>query len=258
MSSKVSPDVKELVRKLRAREQWLRYDSIVIGPGASAVHQSWFENFATFANAKTLQWGGGQRSRAVGDAYSNHEGEREDFAQIIYQTGVEFIAPIGALGFESSLVDAGLLPQLFVADLPQRMSFQVQLQGVDNVLLVPGSHLPGGTGNTNMQAGGFGAVNTYAGSNGAVNLRSTWTWPTPLPIPAKSKLAVFGQIDNPISEFLQELVASPGTKTVTVPDGNGETKNVEMPNWYAIRVWHRGPRSVQLRGAYSQGAGTDQ
>ena len=254
----VSALTKELVRKLRAREQWLRYDSIIIGQTATRAAGSWFETFAEFAEADSLAWGDGERKKNVGLAYTNQGGETEDWAQLVYQTGVEFIAPIGMLPFESSIIDAAILPQIFTTDLPNRMSFSVSLQDVDTVLIVPGVHLPGGTGTANMVTGGAGSLNTYAGTNGPANLRATWVWPTPLPVAAKSKLIVTGRIDRPLRPFLQQLDASPGVKTIPVPDSNNETKFVKMPNWYVIRVWHRGPRSVQLRGAYSQGEGTQQ
>jgi len=247
---------KELVRKLRAREQWLRYDSLVVGRNSTKATSSWYETMADFANADSLAWGDGVRKKGVGRAYTNSGGETEDWAQLVYQSGVEFIAPIGMLPFEEEIVDAAILPQIWTTELPQRMSFAVSLQDVDNVLLVPGAHLPGGTGATGVVAEGAGALNTYAGSNGPSNLRATWTWPTPLPIAAKSKLVVSATIDKPLRGVLQGMEASPDSKQLVVPSPNGETTTVEYPNWFVIRVWHRGPRSVQLRGAYSQGDGT--
>ena len=69
-------------------------------------------------------------------------------------------------------------------------------------------------------------------------------------------LTVSARVDNPLVGALRGLVSVPGTKTLTVVDNLADppvVTQVQLRNWYRIRVWHRGPRFVQLRGARSAG-----
>lgn len=244
------PNVEE-IRKVRSEEQWVRYDSIVIGPGARDISDTWFNSFSELANANQLLWFTSRRTKEVGFSYSNISGPSEDWAQRIYQTGIEFIAPPGLLGYETQSADAAVLPTIFTTMLPHRMSFQIKVQDLDEILRVPGIHLPGGTGVTGQSQNGAGFLIAEPGQTGDANLRNTWAWPQPVGIPAKSKIEVRGDIDDPLREALRELDTLPGFKKIPILQGNDPVKTVNLANYYQIRIWHRGPRYVQLRGARS-------
>lgn len=245
---------EQIARGLRAEEQWLRYDTICIGPGAKLVNATWFNTFAEFADADSLAWNDGSRTRQVGLSYCNQSGDTEDWAQRIYQSGIEFQAPPGQLEAEGAALDAAILPEIFTRMLPEMMAFKVTMQDLDDVLIAPGAHLPGVTGVSGGFADGAGSTLFDAGQRGTADLRNSWTWPEPLEIAAKSKLAVSARIDNPIKEFLRSLTTLPGTKSFIIPAVAPLTnQTVFLRNWYRIQVWHRGPRFVQLRGARSAG-----
>ena len=110
----------EEVRGLRSKEQWLRYDSVVIGPGAREVDPTWFNTWAQFADAESIRFNAGNRSGNVGLGYTNQTSEREDFAQDIYQTGIEFFSPPGILELEQDNTDALLMPLVFTQELARR------------------------------------------------------------------------------------------------------------------------------------------
>lgn len=253
--TELSPEMKEAIEKARNREQWLRYDSIVIGPGAKEATPTWFNTMAEFANTRELIWFTSTRDRQAGPAYNNvASGGQENFGQLVYQTGIEFIAPPGTLQYETESIDSDLLGKFFLQELPRRMAFSVKLQDTDQILEVPGIHLPAGVGTTGTNVSAAGALTSVQGQTGDASLRATWTWPDPIVVPANRKLGVSAIIDRPIAQFLQQLNASPGSKVVPVPVVSAsaiELRDVTYPNWYVIRIWHRGPRFVQLRGAYS-------
>lgn len=255
----MSNDLTNAGRKVRAREIWLRYDSIVIGPGASRISSKWFENFADFANADNLVWFDGSRTKSDGLAYCNVSGDTEDWAQMIYQSGIEFIAPIGAAGFDAvGIENVGIMQNLFVNELPKRMSFRVNVMDTDDIATAPGIYYPPGVGTSGQTGLVSSAISFQAGQTGSPEVRNTWSWPEPIEIPARSKITMEARIDKPIGAFLQQLDLVPGSKTIPVPAGGFTSqgpalKDVPLPNWYVIRCWHRGPRFVQLRGARTAG-----
>lgn len=237
-------------RKVRSREQWLRYDSIVIGPGARQVNGTWFDNFQQFADADRLTWFTGARNREVGLSYSNIAGDTEDFAQMIYQSGIEFIAPIGATGTDTvGIENVGVLQNLFVNELPKRMAFTVRMMDTDDVLIAPGIHMPGAVGTSGQTGLVSSAISFQAGQTGDPNIRNSWSWPEPLEVPARSKIQLTARIDKPVKNLLLALDQAPGFKNYPIPLANNEVGFEAVPNWYVIRIWHRGPRFVQLRGA---------
>ncbi len=242
----------ENLRKIRSEEQWLRYDTICIGKGAKQVNTNWFEDFATFAGASNLVWFTAGRTKTVGESFCNLSGQSEDFAQRIYQTGIEFIAPPGMLGYTENLADGGIMQTIFEEEFPNYMRFSTKVQNVDEVLQLPGIHQPAGVGVTGQSATGAGALFTVAGHTGDANLRNTWAWPHALGIPSKSKIEVNATVDDPLKTFLLSLPDTlPGTTNVPVTNADNEVATFALENWYRIRIWHRGPRYVQLRGARS-------
>lgn len=247
----VDSATEQQVRDLRSKEQWLRYDSICIGPGASRADPGWFENFAEFAEAERILFNIGQRSKTVGFAYTNQGSEREDFAQDIYQSGIEFHAPPGILEAESQALDALVMPLLWSIEVPNRSSFRFSIADTDTVAIVPGIHAPAAVGTTSVLPDDSSSNVTIPGHTGTADVRNSWSWPSPIKIPAKGQWSVEMRLDRPLRECLAQLANTPGSKTLVESLPDLQTNSVECPNWYFIRVWHRGPRYVQLRGARS-------
>lgn len=241
-------ELEREARGMRAEEQWLRYDTVCIGEGAKSVDSGWFDTWEQFAKSSKIVWGVDRKD--AGDAFSNLSGPQEDFAQVIYQSGVDFLPPVGLSGFESQLLDA-IMPALFMRELPDAMAFHVQQANTDDVLVAPGGHLPGTSGVTGATLNGAGALILDAGQTGTADVRNSWQWPEPLQVPAKSKLQVISRVDGEMRDWLLQLPISPGTKSIPYLDANNEPQTSTLDNWYRIRVWHRGPRFVQIRGARS-------
>jgi hypothetical protein len=131
------------------------------------------------------------------------------------------------------------------------MAFHVVQANTDDIAVAPGGHMPGVSGVTGAQLGGVGQIIVDGGQRGTADIRNSWQWPTPLKVPAKSKLQVVSRVDGEMRDFLLQLPISPGIKTIPFLDSTGELDKATYQNFYRIRVWHRGPRFVQLRGARS-------
>lgn len=247
----VDTNLQNQVEGLRSREQWVRYDTHNVGRNARQTSTTWSETFADFANQDLLTFNDGSRTKNVGKSYCNQSGNTEDWAQEIYQTGVEFFAPVGDARSHESLFDAVSAPTLWCYELPKLMSISIKLQDTDEVLLVPAIHLPAATGVTNAGISDPGIPAVFGGNTGNVGFRDGWTWPEPLLIPKKAKMVCEVTFDRPLRPFFQQLDGNPRTATYTVFDAQGNLKQVSRDLWFGIRIWHRGPRRVQLRGAYS-------
>lgn len=248
----VGAEIEEQVRGIRSREQWIRYDSCVIGPGARDVDPSWFDTWSQFADADRLIFGNGKRNSNVGAAYTNQGSEREDYAQDIYQSGIEWIAPVGLHDFEQDDSDALLMPLIFSRELPNRTSIKAVIADTDTNVIAPAIHWPASVGNTGQATDDSASNVTLPGQTGNADLRSAWSWPEPVKIPAKGLFMVEMRLDQPWKRALLEFENSPKSKAVVVPAALGGVSTTALvPNWYVIRVWHRGPRYVQLRGARS-------
>lgn len=250
----VPQDLAAAIRRTRAAEQWERYDTIVVGPGATTLTRGWFESFATLSQADKLTWFSGREAN-IGDAYTNQRTERYDFAQDLYQFGAEFYAPTGFAEYERS-TEAQFLVDLWTKELPQRLAFNVKIADVDNVLTIPGAHAPAGVGRTGAFSNDSPAPMFDGGTMGVPHISNSWKWPEPLMIPAKGLITVSARIDDPLRSFLREFTSYPGFKTVPVasaPSGGtlSAVRAVNYPNWFMIRLFLRGPRYVQLRGARS-------
>lgn len=243
-------EVAEYIRSTRVREQWERYDSVVIGQTATAQSDGWYENWADFANAANLAWFTG-RGNNVGQAFTNQFNERYDYAQDLYQTTIEFIAPIGLAEFASEPLDALFFPTYFTKEAPNFMAFKMELAESDNILKIPGAHAPAGSGLAGTDLDSAPAPAVYAGSAGVPIVTNSWKWPEPVLIPAKGSMKVEASIANPMKQFLQDYGGCPGVLNVPMcpPDPQGATNT--LPNWYIIRITHRGPRYLQIRGARS-------
>jgi hypothetical protein len=233
------------IRRMRVAEMWARYDSIVIGEGAADKSRGWFNSWADMAAADSLEFFSGRSSNA-GAAYTNQNTERTDWAQDLYQTRIEFIAPPGLSELESDPNDGKTMPILFCETFPNQMFARVVLAESDEIAKAPCRFFPAGLGGAFGQVFGAQAPGAIGQSNGDPHVSNAWVWPDPILLAAKAKLTVKMGIDAPLRQLLQGL-AGPGHKSV--PDGSGGTRNV--PNWYTIRVSNWGPRYLQLRGARS-------
>lgn len=254
MANSITPEQEAQVEDFRSKEQWVRYDTIMVGFTARQTTQNgWQETFAQFADQDLLVWNDGSRTKQVGKSWCNQSGSTEDYSQLIYETGVEYFGPIGYGRDAIYAADAMVMPAYWINNLPRAMSFSVKMQDTDEWLLVPGSHLPGGTGISGNFADDSGMPQIWGGQTGIPGLGQVWKWPKPLEVAKKTKLVVEGTIDKPVKPFLQQLDALPFQASFTVPDGKnpGQFKQATLNLWYGIRVWHRGPRNVQLRGAYT-------
>jgi hypothetical protein len=158
---------------------------------------------------------------------------------------IEFVAPPGLSQFASSANDAQLLPLLFLGDLPNQMAFSMIMADADEIAVAPGSHFPSGFGVTNMFMDALAAPATIAGTQGDAHVSNGWKWPEPVMLAAKSRCVMRARIDQPIRGMLANI---PGPGNILIPAG--ET-NYVYPAWYRIRITHRGPRYLQLRGARS-------
>lgn len=246
----VAPAAAQLIRDTRVAEQWERYDSIVIGPGAADLDDGWFNDWAAFANADELQWFS-RRAGAVGQSYTNQNTERTDWAQDIFQTCIEFISPPGIGGREGDILDEQIFPMLFTEMLPTMMPFRIRLAESDDISLAPGNHYPAGFGTSGASLDASGAPSMLPGSNGEPHVSNTWKWPEPVMLPAQGKITVLARIDNPIRGFLANFVGSPGSKVIPGPNQT----DFNLANFYQIKVTHRGPRYLQLRGGRSASGG---
>ncbi len=246
----VSTEAAERIRRTRVAEQWERYDSIVIGQGANLLDNGWFNDWAAFANADELQWFS-RRSSAVGQSFTNQNTERTDWAQDIYQTSIEFIAPPGIGGRESDILDEQIFPILFTEMLPTLMPFRIRLAESDDISLAPGNHYPAGFGVSGGMLDASGAPSILPGSNGEPHVSNSWKWPEPVMLPAQGKITVIARVDNPIRGFLRNFTGSPGAKSIPGP-GNVD---FNLENFYQIKITHRGPRYLQLRGGRSASGG---
>lgn len=234
-----------LLRQYRSAEEFQRYDSIVIGKGASKRDVGWFENFADFANSSELQWFTG-RSSGVGTSYSNQNTERTDWAQDLHMTSIEFLAPTGNSQYMDNPLEADLVPSFFVQELPHYLGMRVVLSDSDEIAKAPASHFPGRYGTSYPSSSGSPGPVTYGGNSGDPNGRTGWVWPVPVTLAAKARITVTGRVDEPALQMLR-ILPEPGHRLVPQKDGSVQLQ----PNWYTIRITHSGPRYLQLRGGRS-------
>jgi hypothetical protein len=252
----VDEAVEEQVRGLRAKEPWVRYDSIVIGPNLPNV-PGWFPNFGAYAASDEVRFNDGSRTEGTAGAeYCNQSGDTEDWAQDIYRTAVEYIAPFGIEDVEQSSFDEAFGPTFWTQEMPRRCIATVSLADTDSILKVPPIMLPSNMGVSDATFGGAGSIFTVPGQTGGNDLKSGWTWPKPVKVPAKGKIIVSIRLGKPVRAFLQAVgIFAPSQKGVpmSVVGAGGIILNqiVPYPNWYTIRVSHWGPRYLQLRGARS-------
>lgn len=233
------------MRRTRSREQWSRFDSVIIGPGAGDLTRGWFNSWAAFAAADQLAWFSG-RDTGAGTAYTNQTTERTDWAQDLYQTRIEMIAPPGMSDLETESNDGDFTPIMFAQELPNALAMTVTLAESDNIAKAPASHFPAGFGTAYPVISGAASPTVLGGSNGEPVVSNSWKWPEPITLAAKAKLTVSATIDQPFRALLANL-PGPGFRNVPIAGGLFQA----LPNWYIIRISFDGPRYLQLRGARS-------
>lgn len=241
----IPPDAAAKIRAMRSAEMWDRYDSIVVGPTAALRSRGWFNSWIDFANADQLEWFSG-RDTAAGPAYTNQNTERTDWAQDLYQTRIEFIAPPGLSDLETDVNDALTTPVLFTQQFPNLINIRVVLADSDEIMRAPASHYPAGLGPAYPFIAGAASPVALGASNGEPHVSNSFKWPDPVMLAAKAKLTVRGSIDAPLRALLQQM-PGPGFKNVPIGGGNF----AQVPNWYVIRISNWGPRYLQIRGARS-------
>lgn len=243
----VIPQVEaDQIRKLRAEEQWERFDSVVIGQTAAEQSRGWFNTWNQFSSAQQLRWFSG-RDPGVGSAFTNQFSERSDWAQDFHQVTCEFIAPPGFSDIENDQNDALITPMMFAQMLPQYLNLQVVLSDSDSIAQAPASHFPAGFGTSYPLVSGASAPTVFAGNNGEPVVSNSWKFPSPVMLAAKSSIRIEGEISQPLRAALQAM-AGPGSKNI--PTANPQ-EPFQLANFYIIRITLRGPRYLQLRGARS-------
>lgn len=234
------------VRRLRNREQWERYDSIMVGPGASQVTKGWFNSFTEFARVSQIMWFQSRDSN-VDLCYTNQRSERYDYAQDLYNFHLEFIASTFEAEFDSLGASAKAMQNIWCQELPKALGIEVLLADADIIAQGPATAFMAGRGNSGGYATDTGATLVHGGTNGVPNKENGWAFPEPIMIASHAKLTVRAQIGQPIKDLIQAM-EGPGTSLYP----NGQGGYVEKPNWYGVRATFRGPRYMQLRGARSR------
>lgn len=240
----IPPSEAAEVRKLRAEEQWERYDSVIIGNGAEQQSRGWFNTWVNFAAAQQLRWFSG-RDPGVGSAFTNQFDARSDWAQDFHQVMCEFICPAGLADFTSDGNDALVTQMLFGQWLMQYLRLRVVLSDSDDIAAAPASHFPAGFGTSYPLVSTAAAPAVYAGNNGEPVVANSWKFPEPVMLAAKSTIRIEGEISQPLRGAFAAM-AGPGNLNIPIPGGV-----FELPMFYIIRITLRGPRYLQLRGARS-------
>jgi hypothetical protein len=236
----------------RAAEPWLLYDSIVIGPGAKEQVPSWYNTWAEFAKALGKLVFFGQKRQGAPDWATNVGGEREDYSMFFYQYGIEMIPPMAGNSAQTSVLDAQFMPMEFPSILATYASVELKQASTDVVLKLPTAHAPGAVGIDARRIDSAAIPAVIPGSNGQLMISNSWHFAEERAIPRQGSWDVTMKIENPAEDFLKSIpaTAGPGFKQVALP--GDPIVILEFPNWYVIRMWFRGKRHTQLRGAYQK------
>lgn len=235
----------EEVRAMRNREYFERYDSVFVYSGAQAKSKGFFDTFAQFANSTRVTWFA-SRDANIDLAYSNSRTERLDQAQDIYNVNACFYAETHQAQFTDLSPQNQVAVTWWTQELPKYMAFQMLLGDADILAQGTGDRFMAGSGNTGGYAQDTGAAYVNGGNNGAPEKSNGYFFPEPIMLAAQAQLSIIGQIATP---FKDALAALPGPGFVEVPNGLGGY--IVKPIQYGIKFILRGPRYLQLRGAYT-------
>lgn len=243
----------DIARGIRNKEQWARYDSVVIGPGARDEDPGWFNNWTEFAAVQDeIKLFAGARKNA-NPAYSN-SGDREDWAQLVYGMWAEFLCPVSDSRQLTNPLDLDLA-RWWTTEVPRGLYLTVKLQDTDQILSIPATYAPSGHGGTELRVDGASAPTVSPGNNGSAQVGQCWQWPIPIGVPAVKRIQVGLKFDRRIFSRIAFASNAPGFTTWVAPDPGNPFGFIitNIPNRFVMRVGLFGPRFVQLRGAYSQG-----
>lgn len=227
-----------MAAKSKVKQPYLKYDSLVVGPGAKDLDTGYFNDWATFARASTLRWFV-NRNSAVPDWASSQTSDRSDWAFEAHQGGIEYWAPTVNRATNVNVTDS-FMPEIWTMDLPRQMSFEWKIADTDFVLKVPGVHAPGAVGPSGIVYDQSTAQIIAPPTNGLPIITNSWKFPDPLKISMRSTMEVQSRIEEPLNAMLAAMTG-PGVKLYpTGPAGN----NYSLPCYYVIRVWMRGARYI--------------
>lgn len=232
-------------RATRSREQFERYDSVMVFDGAESKTKGWFNTFAAFGRSTRLTWFA-SRDANVDLAYSNSTGERLDQAQDIYAVQAAFYADTHQAQFTDLSAQNQAAVLWWTQELPKYLALTVLLADADILAQATGDRFQAGAGNVGGYAQDTGASLVNGGNNANADRSNGYQFPDPVLLAAQSKLVVIGQVATPLKDAFMSL---PGPGYVEVPDGAGSY--VRKPIQYGIKVTMRGPRYLQLRSASS-------
>jgi hypothetical protein len=232
-------------RNARSREQYERYDSVCVFDGAESKTKGWFNSFAAFGNSTQLTWFASRDSN-VDLAYSNSTSERLDQAQDIYSIQAAFYADTHQAQFASLSAQNQAAVLWWTQELPKYLALTALLGDSDILAQATADRFMAGAGNVGGFAQDTGASVVNGGNNGNADRTNGYHFPDPILLAAQSKLVVKGQIATPLKTSISDLL---GPGYVEVPRGDGTY--TRKPIQYGIKITMRGPRYLQLRGAYS-------
>lgn len=228
---------------VKVRQPWLKYDSIVIGPGAKTQDTGWFNTWQEFASASKISWFG-DRSSSVPDWATSDDSDRTDWPYMIHQFGIEFWAP-HTLQTRNALLTDNWAPLYFTQNLPFRLAFRLQLAQTDQILKLPGVHAPGGTGASGTVLDNSPSAMVIPPSNGTQSIKNSWIFPDPVKISTRSLIRLETKVEFPDQQFLAQAVG-PGSQFFPV---NAAGDPALLGNYYIIRAWLRGARYIENIGA---------
>ena len=248
------PDsITDMVMKIRNKENWVRYDSICIGPGSTKEDTGWFENWSDFSAVKKIKLF--ERGRPTANSALCNTTDREDWAQLIYGMWIEWLAPVSDLRRLTEAFDFDFA-SWWTTEVVRTTFVTVTLANQDTVLQIPASFAPAGHGTTELRVDGAAAPTINPGVSGVASVGQAYLWPTPLGVPATKRVGVQLEFDSRIFGALAGLTNAPGSTVYATPDPLNPLNTIlrTIRNRFIIRVGLFGPRFAQLRGAYSQGS----
>lgn len=235
----------EAFRNARSKEQFERYDSMMVFLGAEDKTKGWFNSFARFGQSNQLTWFA-SRDANVDLAYSNSTSERLDQAQDIYAIQAAFYAETHQAQFTDLSTQNQAAVLWWTQELPKYLALTVKLGDADILAQATGDRFQAGSGNVGGYATDTGASLVNGGNNANADRANGYQFPDPILLAAQSKLVVIGQLATPLKDAFQGL---PGPGVVEIPNGLGGY--ITKPIQYGIKITMRGPRYLQMRSAYS-------
>lgn len=229
-----------MAEKVKVKQPYLKYDSIIIGPGAKQLDPGYFEDWLTFGRATSLKWFT-DRASAVPNWATSTNTDRSDWPLEVHQGGVEFYAPYVDRQVNINITD-NFMPQIFTTKLPVEMEFNFQIADTDLVLKLPGVHAPAGVGPFGIVYDASPAGIIAPAINGEPLINNSWKFPDPMRISTRTTITVSSRVEDPLIGLFTGGLTGPGFKAYPI---NPAGQIYNLPNWYVIRVWLRGARFIE-------------